>query len=235
MLNQQLKQHFQFSTFKSGQEEAVASILAGKDTVAIMPTGGGKSLCFQLPAILNKELTIVISPLIALMKDQVDSLKARDIKAEFINSSLTYPQIQAILEQTQNGEIKLLYIAPERLESFSFLQMFTDMNVGLVAVDEAHCVSSWGHDFRPHYMMIKKFISQFKKRPTVAAFTATATPEVRDDIVKHLEDRGRLVGVYDIKNLERTIKNFNLIPRKFEFNLKISEDIDKYIKEWFKD
>ncbi|NQT49874.1 RecQ family ATP-dependent DNA helicase [Candidatus Kuenenbacteria bacterium] len=209
MLNEHLKTHFQFSTFKSGQAEVIESILAGKDTVAIMPTGGGKSLCFQLPAVINNNLTIVISPLIALMKDQVDSLKARGIKAEFINSSLSYPQIQTIIDQTKNNEIKLLYIAPERLKSSSFFQMFTDVNVGLIAIDEAHCVSSWGHDFRPDYMLIEKFISQLKERPTVAGFTATATPEVRDDIVKHLKLKNPNVFVrgFDRPNLKFLVRN----------------------------
>ena len=175
MIKQQLQQYFNFSEFRAGQEEVVESILAGNDAVVLMPTGGGKSLCFQLPAVINSSITIVISPLIALMKDQVDSLRLRGIGAAYINSSQTMNEINDTLDAVRGGAIKILYIAPERLKSYSFLQMFADLAVGFLAVDEAHCVSSWGHDFRPDYMLIKDFISQFKQRPVVAAFTATAT------------------------------------------------------------
>src|SRR3989339_104202 len=186
MLTTQLKQFFQFSEFKPGQQEIVQSIVAGRDVVALMPTGGGKSLCYQLPALVSGGLTIVISPLIALMKDQVDSLRARGIEAVFINSSLNFNQINDIVADLKHGKVKLLYVAPERLKNSEFVQLINELDVSLVAVDEAHCVSSWGHDFRPDYMLIQNFIAQFTNRPAVAAFTATATPEVRDDIVKHL-------------------------------------------------
>lgn len=187
MLEKQLQNYFNFSAFRFGQEEIIQSILDGNDVVALMPTGGGKSLCFQLPAILNNKLTMVISPLIALMKDQVDSLKVRGIPADFINSSLSFNEIGERLADIKNNKTRLLYVAPERLASESFRKLFAEIEVGLLAVDEAHCVSEWGHDFRPDYMLIKDFVRVMKSRPTVSAFTATATPEVTEDIIKNLE------------------------------------------------
>ena len=209
MIKQQLQQYFNFSEFRAGQEEVVESILAGNDAVVLMPTGGGKSLCFQLPAVINTSITIVISPLIALMKDQVDSLKLRGIGASYINSSQTMNEINDTLDAIRGGAVKILYIAPERLKSYNFLQMFAELAVGFVAVDEAHCVSSWGHDFRPDYMLIKDFIMQFKQRPVVAAFTATATPEVRDDIVNHLNLKNPKVFVrgFDRPNLRFIVQD----------------------------
>lgn len=209
MIKQQLQQYFNFSEFRAGQEEVVASILAGQDAVVLMPTGGGKSLCFQLPAVINSSITIVISPLIALMKDQVDSLRLRGIGAAYINSSQTGAELDETLASVKRGGVKILYIAPERLKSYNFLQMFAELAVGFIAVDEAHCVSSWGHDFRPDYMLIKDFIAQFKHRPTVAAFTATATPEVRDDIVSHLNLKEPKVFVrgFDRPNLRFIVQN----------------------------
>jgi len=187
MLKEKLKQYFNFTKFKPGQEEIIDTILQRQDVVALMPTGGGKSLCYQLPAVINEKLTIVISPLIALMKDQVDSLKARKIKADFINSSQSFNEIQQIIGKLKKQELQILYVAPERLKNLEFQQLFEDITVDFIAIDEAHCVSQWGHDFRADYMKIKDFIARFSFRPTVGAFTATATPEVRKDIVKHLE------------------------------------------------
>ena len=209
MIKQQLQQYFNFSEFRAGQEEVVQSILAGNDAVVLMPTGGGKSLCFQLPAVINSSVTIVISPLIALMKDQVDSLRLRGIGAAYINSSQTGAELNETLESVRRGAVKILYIAPERLKSYNFLQMFAELAVGFIAVDEAHCVSSWGHDFRPDYMLIKDFISQFKQRPVVAAFTATATLEVRDDIVSHLNLKNPKVFVrgFDRPNLRFIVQD----------------------------
>ncbi|MEK7158961.1 MAG: RecQ family ATP-dependent DNA helicase [Patescibacteria group bacterium] len=209
MTQDNLKEIFKFSEFKPGQKEVVDSILAGHDTLAIMPTGGGKSLCYQMPALLNNKVTIVISPLIALMKDQVDGLKARGIGAAFINSSQDYSEIQAVLNFIKSGQIKLLYIAPERLKSSSFQNMFQNLGVCLVAVDEAHCVSNWGHDFRPDYMLINEFVAKFSERPIVAAFTATATPEVRADIIKHLGLREAKVFVrgFDRPNLKLSVED----------------------------
>lgn len=181
-----LQKHFNFSSFRPGQEEIVKNIIDGKDVVALMPTGGGKSLCFQLPSIISGKLTVVISPLIALMKDQVDSLNARGIPAVFINSSLDPSEVGKVIDGVKSGKVKLLYVAPERLSNPRFKGVFSDLEVDFLAIDEAHCVSQWGHDFRPDYMKIRDFINGLKNRPAVGAFTATATPEVRDDIVKNL-------------------------------------------------
>ncbi|MFZ5365468.1 MAG: RecQ family ATP-dependent DNA helicase [Patescibacteria group bacterium] len=186
MLEKQLEKYFKFNQFRPGQKEIIEAILAGKDVVALMPTGGGKSLCYQLPAILQDKLTIIISPLIALMKDQVDSLTVRGIPAAFINSSISQEEIRSRMEKILAGEIKILYVAPERLSLLRYNESFSKLNISLLAVDEAHCVSSWGHDFRPDYLQIKDYISDFESRPTVAAFTATATPEVRQDIIGRL-------------------------------------------------
>lgn len=181
-----LQKFFSFSDFRPGQREIVEAIVAGKDVVALMPTGGGKSLCYQLPAIISDKLSIVISPLIALMKDQVDALNARGIGATYLNSTLTPEESTKRMDDIRSGRTKILYIAPERFGSNEFRKEFSQMDVHMVAVDEAHCVSQWGHDFRPDYLKIKKYINLLKNRPTIAAFTATATPEVKDDIIERL-------------------------------------------------
>jgi len=186
MLETSLKKYFNFSQFRSGQKEIVESIMAGRDVVALMPTGGGKSLCFQLPAILSDQISIVISPLIALMQDQVDGLVARGISATYINSALSFDEISQRLADIRAGKIKIVYIAPERFGNHQFQKMFAQLDVFLLAVDEAHCVSQWGHDFRPDYLNVKQYIALLPKRPIVAAFTATATPEVKDDIIERL-------------------------------------------------
>lgn len=205
MLEDHLKKYFNFSEFRPGQKEIVESIMKGNDIVALMPTGGGKSLCYQLPAILSDRLTVVVSPLIALMKDQVDSLNARGIAAVFINSSLKAGEIEKRIRNIKEGKIKILYIAPERLASRDFVEMFKEFDVYLLAIDEAHCVSQWGHDFRPDYLAIKEYIGKLNHRPIVAAFTATATREVCDDIIKRLE----------LKNPEVFIRGFNRPNLKF--------------------
>lgn len=181
-----LQQYFGYSSFRPGQEQIVDSILSGRDTVGIMPTGGGKSICYQVPAMLMDGVTIVISPLISLMKDQVDVLQSMGIPATQINSSLGFREAAHRLEKARQGEYKLLYIAPERLEAESFLALLHEMPVPFVAVDEAHCVSQWGHDFRPSYLKIASFLQALPKRPIIAALTATATPEVTEDIRKQL-------------------------------------------------
>ncbi len=186
MLETELKKYFNFSQFRAGQKEIVESIMAGRDVVALMPTGGGKSLCFQLPAILSGGISIVISPLIALMQDQVDGLVARGISATFINSSLSFDEIDQRLFEIKNGKTKIVYVAPERFANRQFQKLFAELEVFLLAVDEAHCVSQWGHDFRPDYLNVKEYIALLAKRPIVAAFTATATPEVKDDIIERL-------------------------------------------------
>ncbi|MDP3741357.1 MAG: ATP-dependent DNA helicase RecQ [bacterium] len=180
-----LKLYYGFDIFRAGQEAVIESIMSGRDTLALMPTGGGKSLCFQLPALVLPGTTVVISPLIALMKDQVDALKARGLSASFINSSLSEGEIERRTEQVVSGKLKILYIAPERL-GVGFVSVLQKIPIGLVAVDEAHCVSTWGHDFRPDYLEIANHLSRLSKRPVLAAFTATATPEVKDDIIKRL-------------------------------------------------
>jgi len=180
-----LKEHYGFTEFRPGQEDVIQSILAGRDTLVVMPTGGGKSLCYQLPALALDGTTLVISPLIALMKDQVDVLQKRGIAASFINSSLTEKEIKKRTNDALASKIKILYIAPERLNS-GFSAALQEIPVSFVAIDEAHCVSTWGHDFRPDYRLIKEHIDALLKRPIVAAFTATATPEVRRDIVERL-------------------------------------------------
>lgn len=180
-----LKIHYGFSTFRPGQEKAIDNILAAKDTVVIMPTGGGKSLIYQLPSLVMDGVTIVISPLISLMKDQVDSLTQVGIPATFVNSSITPEETEKRLDAVKEGHYKLLYIAPERFYSQDFVNALKDIKVSLFAVDEAHCVSQWGHDFRPSYLKLKYAIEMVGK-PTVVALTATATPEVRDDIILQL-------------------------------------------------
>ena len=228
MIKENLLQYFNFHDFKSGQEEVVAAILAKQDVVALMPTGGGKSLCYQLPAVINDGVTIVISPLIALMKDQVDSLQARNIEAAFINSSQGYDQIQEIIKELKNRQIKILYIAPERLKNEKFLNLFNSLPIDFVAVDEAHCVSSWGHDFRPDYMKIKDFIARFYNRPVVAAFTATATPEVRVDIEKHLNLRKPRVFIrgFDRPNLTFLVRHSLSESQRQEEAMNVIQDTE---------
>jgi ATP-dependent DNA helicase RecQ len=180
-----LKKYFGYDEFRPLQEEIIDNVLDRKDALVIMPTGGGKSLCYQLPAIRLSGLTLVVSPLIALMKDQVDALKANGVPAEFINSSLSPEEISRVQEEAQNGTIKILYVAPERLAGASFSQFLKAISVQLIAIDEAHCISEWGHDFRPEYRNLKKLRKDFPLIPVIA-LTATATIKVRRDIVEQL-------------------------------------------------
>lgn len=182
-----LKRYFGHANFRPGQEELIDAILLGRDALGIMPTGGGKSLCYQIPALLFPGVTLVISPLISLMKDQVTALRKSGINAAFINSSLSAKQLHLIYSQAQKGKYKFLYVAPERLGSESFSALTQAMPVSLVAVDEAHCISQWGQDFRPSYLKISDFIASLPRRPVVAAFTATATSEVQKDIIRLLK------------------------------------------------
>jgi ATP-dependent DNA helicase RecQ len=197
-----LHEHFGFTDFRAGQREVIEAILAGHDTVVVMPTGGGKSLCYQLPALLKDGATVVVSPLIALMKDQVDALRARALPATFINSSIDFEEQKARIAGVRRGEFKLVYVAPERFRSNFFVEALRSTNVSLFAVDEAHCVSTWGHDFRPDYLRLKSAIAEIG-RPQVAALTATATPYVRADIIEQLglvEPRAFVSG-FDRPNL----------------------------------
>ena len=198
-----LKDHFGYDKFRNLQEEIINEIVNGNDVLAVMPTGGGKSICYQIPALILDGITIVISPLISLMKDQVDSIKENGIEAAYINSSVNSLSIKNILLRVKEGNIKILYVAPERLKSMEFLNEIAKIKVSQVAVDEAHCISAWGHDFRTSYRDIKGFIEFLKKRPVVTAFTATATKEVRKDIIKllNLNNPKVFISGFDRENL----------------------------------
>ncbi|NTW72829.1 MAG: RecQ family ATP-dependent DNA helicase, partial [Eubacteriaceae bacterium] len=198
-----LKKHFGYDTFRTGQDEIIDHIMNGHDALAIMPTGGGKSLCYQLPAIMGEGVTLVISPLIALMKDQVDGLLESGIEATFLNSSLTVSETNHRVEEILQGKYKLIYVAPERLLTESFLYLCQNLKIFLIGIDEAHCISQWGHEFRPGYREIPRFISRLETRPTIAAFTATATAYVIQDIKNLLELRSpyELVTGFDRENL----------------------------------
>jgi len=181
-----LQRYFGYTQFRDGQQKVIKSLLRGTDTLAIMPTGAGKSLAYQIPALLFEGTTLVISPLISLMKDQVDALQQYGVPATFINSSLSIKEVSSRIEKAERGEYKLLYIAPERLESENFRNLHESLNVSFVAIDEAHCVSQWGHDFRPSYLHLGPFLKSFPKQPMIGAFTATATEEVQADIIHQL-------------------------------------------------
>lgn len=177
-----LKQYFGYPNFRSGQREIIQSVLQQKNTLGILPTGGGKSICFQIPAMLFSGTTIVISPLISLMKDQVDALHTAGIQATFINSSLTQKELQERLNLIHQGAYKLVYVAPERFDSDYFLKVLNSIDIPLIAFDEAHCISQWGHDFRPSYRSIVHSLKKINQQPLIVALTATATANVADDI-----------------------------------------------------
>ncbi len=181
-----LQKYYGYPAFRRGQQQIIESILTGHDTLGIMPTGGGKSICYQIPALLFEGITLVISPLISLMKDQVDALVSMGVPATQINSSLSYHEVQERMSDARQGRYKLVYIAPERLESEQFREMIQEMPISLVAVDEAHCVSQWGHDFRPSYLAVASLVQSLYSCPIVVALTATATPEVKEDICRLL-------------------------------------------------
>ncbi len=186
---QLLQKYFGYEDFRAGQSKIVESLLQHQDTLGIMPTGGGKSICYQIPALVHDGVTLVISPLISLMKDQVDALEAAGIPAAYINSTLSGREVNERIRAARSGDLKLLYVAPERLELDWFRDEMNSVNITCLAVDEAHCVSQWGHDFRTSYLEIAPFVDQMPSRPMVAAFTATATPEVRNDILRLLQLR----------------------------------------------
>ena len=198
-----LKDYFGHDSFRDGQEQIVDALLDGRDALCIMPTGAGKSMCYQIPALLFDGVTIVVSPLISLMKDQVGSLVQSGVPAAYINSSLSYPQFLRVLSNVEHGKYKIIYVAPERLLTDGFLDACKKIKISMVAVDEAHCVSQWGQDFRPSYLKIISFVESLANRPIVGAFTATATNDVKEDIKKilRLENPFEITTGFDRPNL----------------------------------
>lgn len=217
-----LKEKWGYDSFRPGQEQAIARVLAGENTLAVMPTGGGKSLCYQVPALLVNGLTVVVSPLIALMKDQVDALNDNGIAATFLNSTLSYPEMNARLNMAARGAIKMLYVAPERFDAPGFVDELKRMNVSILAVDEAHCISHWGHDFRPSYLHLQEVAAQLPSHPVVIALTATATTRVAEDICVRLAIP--LTGIVST-GFERTNLSFNVIR---------DQDKDTYLLEYLR-
>ena len=204
-----LKTYFGYDSFRKGQENVIDGLLAGKDVVAIMPTGAGKSLCYQVPALLFSGITLVISPLISLMQDQVKSLNEAGVHAAYINSSLTETQISKALALAARGTYQIIYVAPERLESAAFMHFVSQVKISMVTVDEAHCISQWGQDFRPGYLKVVEFIESLPERPVVSAFTATATEEVKEDIacILKLKNPEIIVTGFDRENLYYSVEH----------------------------
>ena len=220
-----LKKYFGYDSFREGQEEVINEILKGRDVLAIMPTGAGKSLCYEIPALMMEGITIIISPLISLMQDQVTALKDLGITATYINSSLSDFEIGKVLNDIKNNKYKIVYVAPERLESQSFIDFMANIKIAMVTVDEAHCISQWGQDFRPSYLKITSFINGLNKRPILSAFTATANQEVKDDMLcmLRLENPYVIVTGFDRKNLYYSVEKLNVKGK--------NEYIVNYIKE----
>ena len=213
-----LELHFGFSEFKGTQEKAIVSLLGGKDTFVIMPTGGGKSLCYQLPALMLPGCAIVVSPLIALMKNQVDLVRGyseKDEVAHFLNSSLNKGQIKLVKDDLLSGKTKLLYVAPETLTKQENLDFFSDLTISFFAVDEAHCISEWGHDFRPEYRRLREMMEEINANAPIIALTATATPKVQSDIVKNLALRKPSI----------LISSFNRTNLYYEVQPKLKKEI----------
>ncbi|NME05515.1 DNA helicase RecQ [Psychrobacillus sp. BL-248-WT-3] len=219
---QLLQEYYGYDSFREGQEKVINYVMNGKSSLCVMPTGGGKSLCYQIPSLLLDGTTIVISPLISLMKDQVDTLLQAGIPATFINSTLSSEEVRETMEEVLNGQYRMLYIAPERLESLAFLNQLKKVKVPLIAVDEAHCISQWGHDFRPSYRAIHRLKDVFTKQPVVLALTATATPAVRDDIC-------RLLQIRDENTVITGFARSNL-----SFSVVLGQDKNKFLKEFIK-
>ncbi|CEG29661.1 ATP-dependent DNA helicase RecQ [Bacillus sp. B-jedd] len=218
--NDLLKEYFGYTSFREGQERAISAVLQGENTLCVMPTGGGKSVCYQIPALMLPGTTVVVSPLISLMKDQVDTLVQLGIDATYINSSLTSQEASQRMEDAIAGRYKLLYIAPERLESHYFTDQLGKINIPLIAVDEAHCISQWGHDFRPSYRHIAKMADGLGNKPVMLALTATATPLVRDDICRSL---GIEIGNEIVTGFERENLSFSVIK---------GQDRGKFLKQF---
>lgn len=210
-INQTLKQYFGYDSLRTGQEELINGILAGHDVLGIMPTGAGKSLCYQLPALMLKGITLVISPLISLMSDQVKALNQAGVHAAYINSSLTENQIRMALLYASQGRYKIIYVAPERLNTPRFLDFACNADISMLTVDEAHCISQWGQDFRPSYLEIAGFLTRLPRRPIVSAFTATATERVKNDIVASL---GLNNPVTMVTGFDRPNLFFRVVTRK---------------------
>ena len=207
-----LKKYFGYEEFRPLQKEIIERVLIGKDCLVLMPTGGGKSLCFQLPALILHGVAIVISPLISLMKDQVDALNTNGITADFINSTLSQNEIASVMNKAKSGELKILYIAPERLSVLGFEDFLHTLKISLIAIDEAHCISQWGHDFRPDYRNLKILRNNFPLIPIIA-LTATATEKVREDIIKQLHLENSKVKVF-ISSFNRPNLSYEVLPKK---------------------
>lgn len=222
-----LKIYFGYDSFRNGQEHIINAILSGRDVLAVMPTGAGKSVCYQVPALLSSGITIVISPLISLMQDQVKALNEAGIHAAYINSSLNETQISKVFELALAGTYQIIYVAPERLESCEFVAFASKTDISMVTVDEAHCISQWGQDFRPSYLKIVGFIEKLPRRPIISAFTATATKEVKTDIACILKLRNPEVVVtgFDRENLYYSVES---IKRKDDF---VVEYVEKHLKD----
>ncbi|WP_144649445.1 DNA helicase RecQ [Bacillus cereus] len=202
-----LASYFGYSSFRRGQDETIKNVLDGTDTVCIMPTGGGKSICYQIPALVFEGTTLVISPLISLMKDQVDTLVQNGISATYINSSISTAEANQRIQLAKQGHYKLLYVAPERLDSMEFVDQLIDMKIPMIAIDEAHCISQWGHDFRPSYLHIHRILDYLPEKPLVLALTATATPQVREDICNTLgiNQENTIMTTFERENLSFSV------------------------------
>jgi len=216
-LTKELKRHFAFDTFRPGQDAAINHVLNERDTLVVMPTGAGKSLCYQLPALLTKGTALVVSPLIALMKDQVETLQASGKAAAFINSSLSTSEQSERIRDMKEGRFRLIYVAPERFRSSAFSSALSEVNVSLFVIDEAHCISHWGHDFRPDYLTLKNVISSLDN-PTVMALTATATVKVQEDIIEQL----------GLPNCEKIVTGFNRPNLSFEVEYTLDDNAKRF-------